>query len=390
MQHFQLSIFYDLQMLIQTSNFYRKYDLLFRALDLSHLHDKNCGVGRTGYSRHAMLKAFIVKHLEQIKSVPRLIEFLAAHPILTEMCGFAMGCLPDESQFYRFLYETHNSVLEHIQHLLNKGLIDKEIISLECLIIDSKPVMAASRENNLKNPTRNIRNKNKIPKRNPSATLCYYSYQEIDGKRENLILFLGYRTHVIVSKEGVPLVSVTLPNNATDAKVAKKLIKKLTRVYGLKKDSIFIGDAAYDERELYNFIVDQLKCQAFIPINPRNTQDDKTFGPHGCPLCDAGLEMKSRGIWTEGLRTRLKFRCPLKTSRKMAENYPNGCPIKHPRFSERNAYGCTKYLDVTNDARSKVPRDTEFFKETFNLRTEVERYFARLGDREVEQTTHYK
>jgi len=161
MQHFQLSIFYDLQMLIQTSNFYRKYDLLFRALDLSHLHDKNCGVGRTGYSRHALLKAFIVKHLEQIKSVPRLIEFLDAHPILTEMCGFAMGCLPDESQFYRFLYETHNSVLEHIQHLLNKGLIDKEIISLECLIIDSKPVMAASRENNFKNPKRNIRIKTK-------------------------------------------------------------------------------------------------------------------------------------------------------------------------------------------------------------------------------------
>ena len=100
--------------------------------------------------------------------------------------------------------------------------------------------------------------------------------------------------------------------------------------------------------------------------------------------------MKSRGTWTEGLRTRLKFRCPLKTSRKMAENYPNGCPIKHPRFSEDSAYGCTKYLDVTNDARSKVPRDTKFFKETFNLRTEVERYFARLGDREVEQTTHYK
>ena len=47
--------------------------------------------------------AFIVKNLEQIKSVPKLIEFLDAHPVLTEMCGFKMGSLPDETQFYRFL-----------------------------------------------------------------------------------------------------------------------------------------------------------------------------------------------------------------------------------------------------------------------------------------------
>jgi hypothetical protein len=46
---------------------------------LSTVRDTNTGVGRTGYSRHAMLRAFIVKHLEGIKSVPRLIEFLDAH-----------------------------------------------------------------------------------------------------------------------------------------------------------------------------------------------------------------------------------------------------------------------------------------------------------------------
>ena len=53
-------------------------------------------------------------------------------------------------------------------------------------------------------------------------------------------------------------------------------------------------------------------------------------------------------------------------------------------------YGCTKYLDVTDDARSRVPRDSKKFKETFKIRQTVEQYFARLGDREVEQTTHYK
>ena len=303
MYQIQLSLFHDLQMIIKRSAFHKKYDLLFQALDLSNVHNKNYSIGRTGYSRHAMIRAFIVKHLEEIKSVPRLIEFLDAHPILTEMCGFVIGNLPDESQFYRFLSETNNSVIENIHHSINKILVEKGVASLSIFITDSKPVMAATKENNFKNPHRNVRDKNKQPKRNPSSALSYYSYQEINGKRDNFIFFWGYRTHVIISKEGIPLVSTTLPNNITDAKVARRLIKKLKRIYHFKKGAFFIADAAYDERDFYNFIVDQLKCQAFIPINPRNQQEPKTFGPHGCPLCNANLEMTSNGSWTEGLRT---------------------------------------------------------------------------------------
>jgi len=37
-----------------------------------------------------------------------------------------------------------------------------------------------------------------------------------------------------------------------------------------------------------------------------------------------------------------------------------------------------------------VPRESEHFKQTYKLRTEIERYFSRLGDREAEQTTHYQ
>jgi len=390
MQQIRLPLFYDLQAIIRQSDFHRKYDLIFQSLDLSGIHDTNGGVGRTGFSRHAMLRAFIVKHLEQIKSVPRLIEFLDAHPVLTEMCGFDMGNFPDASQFYKFLTSTNTSVIEKLHHSVNQKLIDQDIVPLSHFIMDSKPVMAATRDNNFKNPHRNVRDKDKKPERSLSASLSYYSYQEINGQKDNFIFFWGYRTHVIVSKEGVPLVSATLPNNFTDAKVARKLIKKLKRVYRFKKGSFFIGDAAYDERDFYNFIVNQLKCQAFIPINPRNQQEPKTFGDHGCPLCNANIEMTSCGSWTEGLRSRLKFRCPIKASVKVAEKYPDGCPVQHPSSFEGKAYGCTKYLDITDDARSSVPRDTAFFERTFNLRTEVERYFSRLGDREAEQTTHYK
>jgi len=387
MSHFQLSLFYDLQLLLQNSNFYRKYYLLFKSLDLSGIQDKNYNTGRTGYSRRAIIRAFVVKHLEQIKSIPALIDFLDSHPALTEMCGFTMGVLPAPSQFYRFLSNSNNSILQNIHHSLIKELLDKNIISNDIFIVDSKPVMAATRDNNFKNPKRNSRNKYRKSRRNPSATLGYYSYQSICGKKDNFIFFWGYRTHVIVSKEGIPLVELTLPNNIKDSMAARKLIKKLRRIYGSRKGSILLADAAYDERAFYNFIVEELKWRAFIPINPRNKQPDKIFGSNGLPLCNAGLEMRSCGIFQENLRTRKKFWCPIKASKKFSKNYPLGCPVSNPSFYK---YGCTKYLDVTDDARARVPRETLFYKQTYNLRTEIERYFARLGDRELEQTTHYK
>jgi hypothetical protein len=390
MRNFQPSLFYNYDAFLATSDFYRKYDALFSALDLTGLPNLNTGVGRTGYPRHAFLRACIVKHLEEIKSVPRLIEFLDAHPVLAEMCGFTMGSLPDPSQFYRFLKDTPNSHIQNILHRANQTLIDEGAITLTRFVIDSKPVLAATRENNPKNPNRNTTNKSKKPRRNPQATLGYYSYQTKSDGSKDFDFFWGYRTHVIVSAQGIPLVETTLPTNWTDAHVAKTLIKKLKRIYAFKRGAFFIADAAYDERHIYDLIVDHMKGHAFIPINPRNTQEPKTLGPHGAPLCRARIEMASAGACREARRHRLKFRCPLKANQKVAETYPAGCPIDHPRFSEGKTYGCTKYLDVTDDARARVPRNSPLCNRIYSTRIVVEQYFSRLGDREVEQTTHYK
>lgn len=389
MYHVQTSLFYDLQELVRNSPLLRKYYYLFQALDLSILPDRNYSVGRTGHSQHAILRAFIVKHLQQIKSVPELIKYIEAIPPILELCGFTLGDMPDESQFYRFLTDTENTILKDIHYRLNQRLIEQGLVTLDTFIIDSKPVMAATKENNLKNPTRNTTNKTKVPDRNPSATLGYYSCQVVNGKKEKMLFFWGYRTHVIISNEGISLVEITLPNNITDQEVAFKLLKELKRRYKVKKGFLFLADKAYDIRDLYTFIVEKMKGNPYIPINPRNQKDDKAFGPHGCPICDGGLEMKSAGRWKEGKRERVKFRCPLKTNKKAAEKYNNICPANHPSFNAGKCYGCTKYIDITDDARSRVPRDSKEFKDTFKQRESVEQYFARLGDREAEQTTHY-
>lgn len=389
MQHFQTSFFYDLQELIRNAPLIRKYYYIFKSLNLSALKDKNDSFGRTGHSRHAILRAFIVKHLEAIKSVPQLIRYLNSIPPLAEMCGFDLGALPDESQFYRFLKNTKNSTLKTIHKTANDLLIKEGLVSLDEFMLDSKPIQAATKENNFKNPNRNTTNKSKKPRRNSRATLSYYSCQVINGKKQNMIFFWGFRTHAVVTKEGICLVEKTLPNNITDQEAAFSLIKELKRKYRFKKGAIFLADKAYDVRELYTFIVEQMKSTPYIPINPRNQRNDKTFGPHGCPICDGGLEMKSVGTWIEGNRQRLKFRCPIKASKKFAKKHDGICPANNPSFNTGKCYGCTKYLDVTDDARSRVPRDSKHFKETFKNRQTVEQYFSRLGDREAEQTTHY-
>ena len=93
MYHIQTSLFYNLQELARNSSLLRKYYYLFQALDLSMLPDRNYRIGRTGHSQHAILRAFVVKHLERIKSVPQLIEYLEAMPPLLELCGFTLGDL---------------------------------------------------------------------------------------------------------------------------------------------------------------------------------------------------------------------------------------------------------------------------------------------------------
>ena len=149
---------------------------------------------------------------------------------------------------------------------------------------------------------------------------------------------------------------------------------------------IVIGDRAYDIRDFYTFIVKQIKAEPIIPINPRNTQPDLKYSQKGHRICQAGLEMIPNGVFKDGNRLRLKERCPLKVSKKIATKYPNGCPCSNLKF---DGYGCTAYQDLTDDARSRVQRDTPRFKNLYAKRIAVEQTFSRLQELEIEQARHY-
>jgi len=388
MLNFQFSLFHDLYQIISSSKFHQKYFHIFDSLDLSDFPERKIFCGRKGYSKHSILKALIVKHIESINSIPALIRFLDSHPVLSEMCGFYNMKLPDSSVFYRFLSNTKNHLLKSIHFKINQELIDKKIICKDYFIIDSKPILAPTKENNIKNPNRK-KSKNIKPKRNKDATFSYLCYEKLANNKRKTFFFWGYRTHVIITKEGIPILEETFPNNISDHKVAKKLFKRLKRLYKFKKGSIFVADSGYDVKDIYDLIINKYKSKAFIPINRRGTKEPKILSKNGIPLCDAHIEMKSNGYHIEPKRTRIKYRCPLKHNKKIARKFPNGCPVQHEKFTKGKQYGCTKYIDITNDARSSVIRDTDYYKKIYSTRQYVEQYFARLSNREFEQVSNY-
>jgi hypothetical protein len=381
----QRSLFINSDYIISQSRTLRSYLEIFKMLDLSTMPERKHNSGNTGYSQHAMIRAFIVKSREHIESIPRLIDYLDGNPILAEMCGFPGGKLPHSSQFYRFNAKTKHSHIENLFYSTNKKLIEQKIVTLDTFIMDSKPVLAASRDNNLKNSDRNLTDKEKKPKRNPEATLCYLA----KSPDHSTTFFWGYRNHVIISEEGIALVEKSLPNNISDHEVAKRLINKLKKIYKFKKGVLFIGDAGYDVNALYDFIIGKLKCRAFIPINPRAAIEPHTMGINGRPLCDANLEMASDGQWFDKSRNAIKhkFICPLKASKSFSLNHPQGCPTSNPKFT---GYGCTKYYSEPLTARASVPRDSAEYAREYSKRIRVEQYFSRLGLVEAYQTTHYR
>ena len=387
----QLSLFYDYQGILDSSSFHKKYDALFLAFDKVFNQPDYPAFGRKGYRRSAYLKALIFKESEQIKFTSDLIRRLDSHPVIAMMCGFTPGKLPDASRFSDFLSSTKNSGIEMMLHSAAQILIEKGHVSTDILIGDSKPIKANTKHNNLKNPNRSCDKKQKI-KRNPSASFGYYSYlkQPTADKKKQFSFFWGYRTHVLVSNEGIVLVEITKPNNVHDKIVVKALMRKVKRIYGQKKGRKIILDAAYDYNDIYNFIADEMKSEAFIALNSRYKKPVENFDKQGYPICEAKLTMKYCGITSDDKRTRMKYRCPIKGgSKKELAKLPQECSVKHLSFYTDKCYGCTAYVDVNGEARSKVARHSKSYQDTFDLRTEVERYFSRLGPRECEDLSIY-
>jgi len=354
------------------------FKTLFNSLDASHL-DSHPSTGRKPFPRESLLRAIIFKNLKGIPTLTELVTELKDNPSAAIRCGFnILKPLPSVERFSFFLKNTHNKELKKIRHHLLHNLIHLGIITGEYLSIDSCPIPARVKENNLKTNVKNRFAKTRIPKGSPDARLGTMVIFPKQNKKQ-ILYFWGFRDHVVIdAKEELPIWHVTKPANVHESVMFLPIFKLIQNEFHFSIKAV-MGDAIYDTSPILKYIVKDLKAKPRISRNPRNTQSPSRLklSKSGNPICQAQLEMLARGSFYDKKqdRWRRKWVCPLHHSKKYARQFIL-CPAFHPKFFSQK--GCYVYIRIDQDIRSEIDYGSTSFKSDFKLRSGSERVFSRL------------
>jgi hypothetical protein len=274
-----------------------------------------------------------------------------------------------------FLRDTTNDSLQQIRKSLVRELIQLEQITGRFLSIDSCPILANVKENNLKTSVKDRFDKTKFPKGDPDCRLGVIIHFPQPFKKEELF-FWGYRNHTITDTlSELPVWESTKPANVSESKMFIPLFSQTQEDFNLPIEGV-IGDAIYDAEYLLNFIVNELKAKPYIARNPRwESKSDIKISNKGNPICIAGFEMIYWGKFNDRGKIRKKFVCPITHRKKFAQQIPQ-CPWNHPKFVK--GQGCIAYRREDENIRDSIDYGSESFKKVYNLRTSSERIFSRL------------
>lgn len=169
---------------------------------------------------------------------------------------------------------------------------------------------------------------------------------------------------------GLPIYEITTTANVSDSSVALDVLENTHKFLPLN-ECTFVADKGYDVKNIYNQVHNLYDGECIIPLNKRNSKDRTLF--NNTLICDAGLEMKNAGVFSDSARTRRKFICPLRNSKTVV------CPCNHKNFfNGKKCLGCNRYITLPNDLRLQIDRNSRYFKTTYSLRTECERYNSRF------------
>ena len=348
------------------------YDKLFLNLDLSEFPEYNSGNGRPGYSRHALLCAFIVMKCECFEYLTDLLDYLQNNLLIAYYCGFDITSpLPSYWTFDRFLKETDNGVLKRLMQSQVQKLAELQIIDSSFIALDSTPVLANTSQNNPKSFRKNKFAKSNHPKSDKDCALgVHTATNQVNEKKA--AYYWGYKSHVLTDCiTGLPIYELTTPANIADSTVTIDILKRVNQFLPLE-ECTFIADKGYDVKAVYNTVHDIYHGDCVIPLNPRNTKNPEKL-PSGHPVCEAGLAMHKDGTFSDRGRTRQKYCCPFKRSKS------GSCPCNHKNWNNgKKCRECTKYVTIPDDYRLSIDRDCVTFKKIYALRSEAERYNSRF------------
>ena len=345
------------------------YDKLFSSLDFTL---PRAATGRRGFPKEAMVCAFIVMKCEGFAQITDLMDYLDNNRLIAHYCGFnIMEPLPSYWTYDRFLRQLDNTGLKSVMADLVRQLYELGIVDTSFIGLDSTPVMANTKQNNPKSFAKNKFSKENHPKSDPDCALGVHSASNQHNERR-YEFYWGYKSHVLVDCiSGLPLYELTTPGNIADSAVAAEILAAADQTISLK-ECAFLADKGYDVKSIYNIVKTVYEGEAFIPLNPRGTKDSKALSA-GNPVCAAGLAMHKDGKTTDNGRTRQKYCCPFRQSKTGV------CPCNHKNWNNgKKNRGCTKYKTVPDDYRLSIDRSCLYFKRTYALRTECERYNSRF------------
>ena len=345
------------------------YDKLFSSLDFTL---PRVATGRRGFPKEAMVCAFIVMKCEGFTQITDLMDYLDNNRIIAHYCGFnIMEPLPSYWTYDRCLRQLNNGALKSIMANLVRKLYELGVVDASFVGLDSTPVMANTKQNNPKSFAKSKFSKENHPKSYPDCALGVHSASNQHNERR-YEFYWGYKSHVLVDCiSGLPLYELTTPGNIADSAVAADILAAANQTVSLK-ECTFLADKGYDVKSIYNTVKTVYEGEAFIPLNPRGTKDLKAL-PAGNPVCEAGFAMHKDSKTTDNNRTRQKYCCPFRQS-KTGE-----CPCNHKNWNNgKKSRGCTKYRTVPDDYRLSIDRSCLYFKRTYALRTECERYNSRF------------
>ena len=196
----------------------RRYELFFSVLDLSLL-EKSSDVGRKPISRSSLVRALIFKNLRSIASLSDLSSELYERPRLASILGFEPGERPVPTErFSSYLKSADNTLLQKVRVSLVKKLIEQKVIKGKYLSVDSCPIKANVKENNLKTNVKYRYLKEIPPKNDPDCRIGVFP-TFISGKAK-VEFYWGYRNHIVNDAESeLPLCEVTLPANVRGTSV---------------------------------------------------------------------------------------------------------------------------------------------------------------------------
>ena len=351
-----------------------KYEKLFENLPM--LKENIPKTGRRPISRNCMFKSLIYKSLRRFPYLTDLSFELNNNPSVSKALGFnPLKPAPSTERFSSFLHDTEHHEIISIRQQLVQELINVGAVSGNSIAIDSCPIVALLKENNLKTSIADRFDKTKKPAGDPDARLGVLIHFPSPFKKE-VRYFWGYRNHVIndIDTE-LPIWEVTKPANVSDINVAKDLIQEACSIFNLNIQSV-MGDAAYDSEDLLKFIINDLNAFAIIPHNPRRESKSHQI-KDGKVICEANLQMYRKGKMCPKKTGILycQYTCPIIYDKQTRYQHIT-CPIIHPKFFKGK--GCNVLVRMEPSIRSEIGYDTQEFKELYKKRTSVERVFSRL------------